>query len=300
MQMSHECFRIDQILKAEGIRPLHFKGPVLAQIAYQSIALKYSCDLDIYVAKSDAAKAVAILEGRGYHAAKQIEKMSARQIETLTRNFKDIEMIGPNGTMIELHWNFGYSYGLLSGLERDLKRQTIEVAKTAQLETFETTQMLLYLCVHGAAHHWRRLKWLADLAAFLEQLSEQERRQAIDAIRSGPARDVLDQTLKLCDRFLGTTYAPAMSRRSQALYEYARNRIDQPFIAPKQYLGDIGLLKDIYATRHIYSSKWKALRALRVFLVNKEDAMALPLPRYLNGLYPVVRLPSLLIRRLRG
>ncbi|MCF2872369.1 nucleotidyltransferase family protein [Octadecabacter sp. G9-8] len=298
MQMTQECLRIDAAFRKADLQPLHFKGPVLAQIAFGSIALKFSCDLDIFVPEDDVIAAVAILEADGYRAAGQTATMSARQIRALICNFKDIGLVGPNGTFVELHWKFGHSHSLLAGLERDLERQNVQVAGMAGLDTFGAVQMVTYLCIHGAAHHWRRLKWLADLAAFLEHLPKGERDRVIETVRAGPARDILAQSLGLCDTFFGTNYQMQMSARARSLYDYALGRIDQPFIPPRRFWGDIDLIGDILAKRHLYPSAWAALRASRVHLIGMQDVLSVPLPRALNALYLIMRLPSLLVRRL--
>jgi hypothetical protein len=78
MQMTNEAIKIDRAFKDAGLRPLHFKGPVLAQIAFGSVALKYSHDLDIFVSESGARTAIAILEGKGYFPLGQDRPLSKR------------------------------------------------------------------------------------------------------------------------------------------------------------------------------------------------------------------------------
>lgn len=300
MHLTQECIKIDRLFKDAGLRPLHFKGPVLAQIAYGSVALKFSRDLDIYIAKSDIPAAIKLLESAGYRVPGLRGKVSAGKAAALVHNFKDLSFVGPTGTLIELHWKFGYNRHLLTGLEQNLRRQSIEVADTSTLETFEAGQMLEYLTLHGALHHWKRLKWLADLAAFLEHLPSIQREAVISEVSLGPTRDALVQALELCDTLFDTQYTPHMAPRAEALFRFALNRIDQPYAPPKSVVGDLGFVRDMIATRHLYSSRWAVVSGLKSHLTSMADVLAFPLPRYLNGLYPIIRLPSLLIRRLRG
>lgn len=300
LKMAHDCIAIDAALKDANLEPLHFKGPTLAQIAYDSVAMKTCYDLDIFIRAADVSAAVAVLETRGYRVKGQTEPVSARQLNALMRNFKDIAFLGPTGTVIELHWTFAHNKHYLVGLENDLQWQTVPVANKASLRTFDSRQMLTYLSLHGATHHWKRLKWLADLSAFLQQLPAGERAQVIADVSNSPASDALAQALKLCDTLFGTRHAPVLSPRAQALYTYALARIDQPYISAKFFRGDVGFVHDVIAMRHLYRTPWAAIWALKCHFLCKEDALALPLPRALNGIYPIIRLPSLLLRRFQG
>lgn len=300
MHLTQECIKIDRLFKDAGLRPLHFKGPVLAQIAYGSVALKFSHDLDIYIAKSDIAAAIKLLETAGYRVPGLRGKVSAALLETLMHQFKHIGFASPSGTTIELHWRFTNSKYILIGFDDDFQRQTIQVADVAALDTFDTVNMIEYLALHGALHHWSRLKWLADLAAFLEQLPYDYRDAAIRKVASGSVKDALTQALKLCDTLFDTQYAPDMSSRAEALFLFALNRIDQPSAPPRSVREGLVFVRDMIATRHLYSSRWAVVSGLKMHLTSMADVLAFPLPRYLNGLYPIIRLPSLLIRRLRG
>lgn len=299
MRMTRECLRIDATFKAARIAPLHFKGPTLAQIAYGSVALKVNHDLDIFVPASDIPTAVALLEAEGYRVPGQVAPLTARQLSAIARNVKDLALIGPNGTLVELHWRFVHSKSLLTDLETALQREGVTVATSACLDTLSTVQMLHYLCVHGALHHWKRLKWLADLSAFLEQLPEAARAHAIAEVRQTSGDVALEQALKLCDTLLGTRYAPHLSERAQRLYAYALPRLEAQYLGPRRFGMDVGIVQDLMATRHIYPSLWAAIVTLNRLLVRQDDVLALPLPAALNWMYVVIRLPALLLRRLQ-
>lgn len=300
MKMTHDCIAIDTAFKAAGVEPLHFKGPALGQIAYGSVALKYSVDLDIFVEAADVGAAVAVLEEKGYRWVHHDQPITPRQISAIVHNFKDLSFMAPTGTYVELHWRFALNKTLLARLENDLRRESVTVAGNAQLDTFNATQMLAYLSVHGAMHHWRRLKWLADVAAFLEQLPPVERDRIIAELSQGPERDAVAQALCLCDTLFGTQYAPPMSRRAKALYDHALICIDTPQIPPRSVRGDLSFLRDVLVMRHVYPTSWAALWSLNTYMFCLNDVLEWPLPRHLNGLYPAIRLPSLLLRRIRG
>ena len=300
MQLTHECIKIDGAFKVAGLRPMHFKGPVLGQIAFGSITLKHSGDLDIFVQAADIGKAVSILETLGYRVPGQDSLTSAYKIAAVVRNFKDLSLQNPNGTLVELHWRFGNDSFLFASLENRLERQSVMIANAGPFETFSSVQMLEYLCVYGAHHHWWRLKWLTDLAAFLEQLPHEERELIIAKVSEGPACDAVAQALQLCVTLLGTQYAPHLSSRAEALYQHSLKRINERLETPKSLRWDIKFISDLMIKRHLYATPWKVICALKSHLYSQGDVMAIPLPNYLNGLYPFLRFPSLLLRRFRG
>lgn len=299
MQLTHDALKIDRVLKDACLHPLHFKGPVLGQIAYGSVALKVSKDLDIFVNLTEVPTAIRTLEKMGYHGRKQNGPISSLKAAALVRNFKHLGFRGPKGTIVELHWRFANGKGPLAGLENNVQRHATKVASVGTVETFSPEQMVIYLSLHGALHHWVRLKWLADLVAFLEQLPVEERDKIIAKVLHGPASDAFAQALSLSDTLFETRYSPPMTPRAKALYRYAMSRIDQPYIPPKRFWGDIGFLNDVLATRHLYPSIWATIWGMKSNLVCEDDVLAWPLPRHLNGIYPIIRLPSFLIRRLR-
>ena len=299
MAMTRDCIAIDAVLKAAGVRPIHLKGPVLGQMAFGSVALKHSRDLDVYVSPADALAAMGALEAAGYGYKGRSTPISARQARAVIRNVKDFNFVAPSGTLVELHWHLSDTKSLLSAVEGDLQLQTVKVAGAVSVETFANVQMVTYLCVHGAMHHWMRLKWLSDFAAFLSHLDPVERDRVLAEVANGPTKDALAQALALCDTFFGTAYSPDMSPRAQALYEFSLARIDDSDDVPRTLFGDLRLFKNLHATRHLYRSPLAALWAQRSYLVGVDDVLDWPLPATLNWIYPLIRLPSFVLRRVK-
>lgn len=298
LRLTQECIAIDKTLVAAGVAPVHLKGPVLGQMAFGSVARKFSRDLDILVAEADAEVAIATLQHAGYRRSGTGAHFTPKQARALIRHGKDLSFTGPSGHLVELHWRLTHTKALLNGLESRLERRSVMVAGAAELQTMGDAQTVLYLCVHGGAHHWMRLKWLAELAAFLNHLAPAERAHILETLAKAPEWTAVASALALCDRFLGTDYAPAMSGRAQALYGYALARIDRPLPPQKRFGGDWRLMLDLFEMRHLYATPWAGLWALRAHLIGQDDVAAWPLPAALSGLYVVIRLPSLLVRRL--
>jgi len=66
MALTGELIKIQNLLKSQAIPMLAFKGPVLAQLAYNNIAARQFVDLDILVPSKEVAKASQLLREQGY------------------------------------------------------------------------------------------------------------------------------------------------------------------------------------------------------------------------------------------
>ncbi len=77
------------------------------------------------------------------------------------------------GIRIEPHWRLTRNSHLLTGNSL-ASATTVCVAGTAHIRTIADEALFSYLCAHGAAHAWSRIKWLADVGALLHGRSEAE------------------------------------------------------------------------------------------------------------------------------
>jgi hypothetical protein len=164
LYLMRELLSLIKELDARGIAVIPFKGPVLATTAYGNLALREFGDLDILVPKRDIFRAGELLAQRGYRQpAEQNGEASVKHVESqLGWDFT-------NGRVsIELHWSFLQKW---LGFEVDLdalwKSPLRVVLGGTEVRTLSTEVALLYLCAHGAKHHWGRLCWILDIANIL-------------------------------------------------------------------------------------------------------------------------------------
>jgi hypothetical protein len=68
LALTHHLLSLLQLFRANAVRVIPFKGPVLAAGAYRSLALRPFFDLDVLVDGSDVQQARRLLESRGYSA----------------------------------------------------------------------------------------------------------------------------------------------------------------------------------------------------------------------------------------
>lgn len=155
-----------QLFTANGIRVLTFKGPVLAETLYGDVGLRQAGDIDILIAREDFQRVRDLLQSNSYLMEPQLT--SAQQASHLRGQCAIQFFHNDRFAVVDLHWgltakNFPFA---LSSEELFARSEKISLAGHA-VETFDKVDLLLYLCVHGAKHYWRRLEWVASIAGLV-------------------------------------------------------------------------------------------------------------------------------------
>jgi hypothetical protein len=301
LALAAEALRLRRLFDAQRIPAIFIKGAALAQLAYGSQTLKAARDIDLLVDPADAERAFSLLAGEGYDIVAPAGAVSAAQRRLVFRLHKDLELKHRRrGFNLELHARLIDNPVLLGGLGVGSPTQEASVLD-GSLPTLGDAPLFAYLCVHGASHAWFRLKWLADLNAWLSGKSEAEIVSYYRFAEQLGVEACAAQALRLCNRLLGfappTALAPALERRKvrmlsaaaldamvgpDAEVELARRPFGPFRTLPMQFLRGRGLAFH--------------LAQLRMLAQNLDDMLMYPLPRSLHFLYPLLRLPLWLVR----
>lgn len=158
-------FDILDVLAAEEIPALPFKGPALGVLAHVSATIRPSQDIDVLVRRDDMDRAIAALSRLGYHLA---ESMSPRVREAYYDYNGQVILFAEGRTSVEPHWEFSHR-----ALDERLdlmglwdRARPVDLAGRA-VPTLSLEDTLLIACVHGCKGKWGRLLWVADLAALV-------------------------------------------------------------------------------------------------------------------------------------
>ncbi|HEX8527503.1 MAG TPA: nucleotidyltransferase family protein [Allosphingosinicella sp.] len=162
-----EAGRLHALLERASVAHLFVKGVTLNILAYASLALKRSCDIDLLVAPESYADACALLEQAGYVCT--MPGPSRSDMLRYSEAAKDTLWRHPgSGLVVELHRRLMMNPLLLPQVTARSPRQEVAVATNVVLPTLARDELFAYLCAHGAVTAWSRLKWAADVAALLE------------------------------------------------------------------------------------------------------------------------------------
>lgn len=168
-----ELFKLLNLLEQQGVPAIPFKGPTLAALAYGSIRLRKSGDLDILVHEHDFRKARDILLAQGYQPVVQPWFLNEAQETAYLESRNEYTLIHPETQVcIDLHRRLaaGDFFLLPIDFERlwnftSLQQRLSPIAVTGHtFPALQAEDLLLYLCVHGSKHLWTRLAWVCDVA----------------------------------------------------------------------------------------------------------------------------------------
>lgn len=306
LALAAETVRLQSLLDQAQIPNVVLKGSPLARLAYGSISLKHSRDIDLLVPPERAAAALDLLEREGYAIRSPAERLSEAQHLAVVRFGKDIELVHHRTNLhAELHWRATYNPYLPEGVDAKSPTQDVVVTGDLGVRTLAAEEHFAYLCVHGALHAWWRLKWLADLNALLAAGSEEETARLFRHAQQRGVGLCAGQALLLCHRLLELKLPDGLhaelesSRRLDRLVAIAldcmvgadpeRDLFDRRFAAT-----------GILLLPFLLGRGWRYFAAqCRVASISLGDVVRYPLPPSLHFLYPILRLPFWLFRQAR-
>jgi hypothetical protein len=164
--LSAELRRLAAALEAAGIATLAYKGPALAMLAYGDLSLRSYADLDLVVLPSDIPRALAVLDDAGYAPGLHFSPAQERYFRRVDGDYPLLHR--RTALLVELHARVSSERFCMPISTAELMRraQPVHVGGAA-VRTLGDDDLLLVLCVHGAKHRWKRLEWLASVAALL-------------------------------------------------------------------------------------------------------------------------------------
>jgi len=305
--LAAETIRLQRIFAAAGIPMISLKGSALAQLAYGRLTLKHGRDIDILVPPEHALAGMALLEASGYTLRDPAPEMSEAQRRAFVAHGREAEFTtqSDGGLRVELHWRLFDNALLLRGIDAYSPVLEVPVSDGQAIRTFTEADLFAYLCVHGATHSWSRLKWLADFAALIATRPGTE---IVRLYRHAQARGAglcAGQALTLARDLLDLRLPPVIEaelaghRRVQRLVTLAREAMIGVDAATEPDLGPAALTRTLL-TRFLLGQGLAFYAAQCRFVgVAIADVIRFPLPPTLYFLYPVMRFPSWVWRRLR-
>ena len=275
--------RLCRQLKQNGIAAAIFKGSVLSQMAYGDMSLRQAGDIDVLISRRDFARTRQVLESLGYQMS---PSLTDAQLASHLSSHCEIQFVRDDWfTVVDLHWALApktFTFNVDSD-ELLSRLQTIEIAG-AEIETFATEDLIVYLSMHGAKHLWRAVEWISSLGELIRSGETISWDLVLERAAKAHATRMLSLALALVERVGGTGI---MVDRDQSMERMAHEILSQIFaISGPADSSETNLynLKIMDRKRDVLIS---ALRA--VFVPTFTDWHALTLPPSLHSLYYAYR-----------
>lgn len=297
-------FTLDLVetLAHNGIRAVPIKGVVLSQQVFGSPLLRGAVDVDLLVRPQDVGAAWDVLARAGLEQVNPPSPLPAPRLALFCRAAKDsLHRHSQSGQVVELHWRLSDEMSD-PAMPPDSALARVVAAPGREVSALGEEALFVYLCMHGAAHGWARLKWLADVAALLDRAPDGGAMLWTAAQRSG-ARVAAGSAIMLAQELFGMAappgFVPPHGSRIAVLLWLARRIIragdGARELETTPWRGWAEMLAKL-----LVASGWRArLAVVRRLLLAGEDIALVPLPRGLFWLYPVLRVPLLVRRRTR-
>lgn len=295
LHFAAETARLQEVFDRAGVPALFLKGVTIGMLAYGRLGLKRSWDIDLLTSPESIISALRLLEAEGYVLVPPFD-MSESEILRFAGKAHELLLVNAAGISVELHWRMSQPH-VLAHSNPFVETQTVMLAGRA-VRTLRDDLLFAFLTVHGQAHGWSRIKWLADLAAFLGRRDAAEVGRLYDAAHAlGTGRSAAVGLL-LCADLFGLALSREVRDRCEAdKVVPSLIKIDLACIA-HPISGDLPLF-----SREYFGLVWAGLRrepGWRNFAAELKSRWTEP---FTHARYPtwhhVLRLPFWLARTVR-
>jgi len=212
LTLTAELIRIIELLQAQGVQPVPYKGPVIAAQAYGDVALREFEDLDIVLRQRDMGKVDEVMKGLGYRPnhSWRFDSEASSAIVPGEYDYRD----DARGVIVEFHTEFTLRhFPVRPDLEQMSRRLMSVMLSGHEIHTFGPEDMLILLCVHGSKDFWARISWIADMSEFVREHPRLDWNAAFNQAKELRAERMLNLGLALASKLLEAPLAAAVAAR---------------------------------------------------------------------------------------
>lgn len=202
------CGRLLRRMKESGVEARVIKGAPLAFRLYGDITKRNAHDLDLVIPAQALETAHRILNEEGCTCA-QFDALSEQQKALYLAAHKDFTYRDQTGTLIELHLR-------LSAFRIELTDFYLNNLFTTDARDDARAAELIYLCWHGCHTLFHRLKWLVDIALYLEQNYADDAEELINLACELKAMRILT----VCWTLANLLFETKVPERIRAFYQH--------------------------------------------------------------------------------
>jgi hypothetical protein len=291
--LAGELSKILELLDANGIPALPYKGPALAVAAYGDLALREFGDLDILLRPQDVLPAKALLQAQGYVPEYGLRPAAEAALLRSSLIYHLVVTHPARAVMVELHWRTDADYPV-EAVAGDAWWSSAENsgAREQKVRGFTAEELLLILCVHGTKHAWSRLLWLADISELIRRHPELKWEWVMTKAAQLGCRRRLAVGLLLAHRLLEAPLPEKTKNEIEATAgagKLAREIAGRLFDSPRGAMTVFARLRFELRLQHERPGRQLAHGIKVVLAPTLVELSRWPLPRLLYFLYPLIR-----------
>ena len=214
-----ETVRIARAFTQQSIDHCFVKGTLLNVHLYGSLNTRPCRDIDVWVDTSTYAAAMSALLSLGYQQHLPDYELTGFKKRWYMHHKHDMAFFHPEHKMVvELHFRLSYP-GLDFFPWNAVRLSPIHLLNVPVL-TLTDDYHLLYLMIHGATHAWTRLRWLQDIALFIQN-RPCDLMHVYDLAKQLHCQHIVEQSLMLVSAFFVLDH-PALTQLIQTPSRRAR------------------------------------------------------------------------------
>jgi len=283
--MIEQLFFILELLKKNEITAVPFKGPVLAQNVFGDVTLRRYLDLDIFISKKDAVKAVDVLMQKGFMPEKGTlpgGKGKKAYLEKLVA----ISLVHPKMHLsIDLQWDISNRFSNMPIVLEDVETRIEQVVLNKKnVPNLPPEELLCYFCLHGTKHRWLILDLVCCVSELIRVRKNINWGYTLEYANRIHCRRVLLLGLFLARDLLGVNlpdYIDQMIDQDRQIKLLASKAYEGLFdnymdgtMMPEKFDSFMFQVKDSFFDKILYGCR-------TLFLPTKEDLRCFPLPGFL-------------------
>lgn len=194
-----ETVRIAREFKKQAIDHCFVKGTLLNVHVYGGLNTRPCRDIDVWVNTNTYSDAMVTLLSMGYQKKLPKYELTGFKARWYMRHRHDMAFYHPEKKiLVELHFCLNY-LGLNFFPLSTIPLRSINLFNVPILAP-DDDYHLLYLMIHGAIHAWIRLRWLQDIALYIQN-GQCDLQRVYDLATQIKCSHIVEQTLILVHDF---------------------------------------------------------------------------------------------------
>jgi hypothetical protein len=205
------------LLTRHNILALTYKGPILAAATYGHLGRRLSNDLDILVDRADLSRACELMLADGYLLLPRRRFRAGSLLRGLYRGAGRDETLLPghaSRVSVDVHVAFAHwTLGMHLRASELLDRGVTEDLAGHPVKTLCPEDLLLVLAIHGMMHGWGFLRFVSDIDAVAERVTDWQ--AVVDRAASARMLRPLRVAVLLAYRLLHTALPQSIVEESE-------------------------------------------------------------------------------------
>ncbi len=309
LRLNFEVSKIRKFLSEHEIQAIFYKGPTLAQLAYNSPYLRAFDDLDILVHKEDYLKPKTILAPCGY-VSPDFPTMSVEQADSFRHYAGEYSLVNPKGTIcLDIHSRLlgGGSIGFSKQFDHVWERVVETQCAAGTVLTLSPEDLLLYLCLNGLKDGWESLRAICDIDRLIRNSEDIDWNFILEEAKELRLERALRLGLLISVSFLRTPLPSGLSifLEQDPFAASLNDRVCKQIRSQIDHAHKPGPARNfilIFQTLDNWQDKLNYLRGIPtrfyrlLTTVNYRDSEVIKLPKQLHYLYYPIRVARVLLQ----